>query len=244
MCVVRKKKLYKMKKQIIAFGGGGFSMEPENPLIDDYILVQSDKAKPNICFIGTASGDAESYSDRFYKCFNTKSCNPTHLSLFKGKTADIESFILKQDIVYVGGGNTRNMLVLWKEWNLDKILFNAYEKGTILTGLSAGAICWFEQGLTDSVPGQLNALNCLGFLKGSNCPHFDGEVERQEAYKNKILSGEMKAGYACDDGVGLHYVNEKLEKIVSSRPNAKARFFSVNNNVLDEEIIKPIFLGE
>lgn len=228
-----------MKKQIIAFGGGGFSMEPENPLIDDYILAQSHKEKPNICFIGTASGDAESYIAKFYNCFNTKKCKPTHLSLFKGLTADIEHLILKQDIIYVGGGNTRNMLVLWKEWGLDKMLLKAYQNGTILTGLSAGSICWFEQGLTDSVPGQLNALECLGFLKGSNCPHFDDEAERQEAYKNKIISEEMKTGYACDDGVGLHFINESLISVISSRPNAMAYKISKNH----EEIIIPIFLG-
>ena len=111
-----------MIRQIIALGGGGFSMEPDNPLLDDYILEQVEKENPKICFIGTASGDAEGYINRFYTHFNEKRCNPTHLSLFKGETDKIEKFILSQDIIYVGGGNTRNMLVIWKEWGLDNML--------------------------------------------------------------------------------------------------------------------------
>ncbi len=230
------------KKQIIALGGGGFSMEPNNTVLDDYILAQSDKENPKICFIGTASGDAESYSERFLFNFAKKKCIPSRLSLFKGEFKDLESFVLEQDIIYVGGGNTRNMLVLWYEWGLDKILFKAYQNGTILCGLSAGGICWFEEGLTDSIPFQLNKLECLGFLKGSNCPHFDGEIERQEIYKSKILSGEMKSGYALDDGVGLHFVNDELVQIISSRKNAKGFYFERKNKQLKEVTLKPKYL--
>lgn len=206
-----------MKRQIIAMGGGGFSMEPENPLLDNYILEQSDKTKPNICFIPTASGDSEGYITRFYNAFKNKNCNTSHLSLFKCHTNKIEEFIINQDILYVGGGNTRNLLVLWKEWNLDNIIKKAYDNGVILSGLSAGSICWFEEGLSDSISNGLNKLNCLGFLQGSNCPHFDGEEKRQPSYKSKIANKEMKDGYACDDGVGLHFINESLFKTISSR---------------------------
>jgi len=231
-----------MKKQIIGLGCGGFSMEPDNPLLDNYILAQSDKKKPKICFIGTASGDAESYSDRFMLHFGKKNCIPSRLSLFKGEFTDLENFVLEQDIIYVGGGNTRNMLVLWREWGLDEILFKAYENGIILSGLSAGAICWFEQGLTDSVPFQLNKLDCLGILKGSYCPHFDGEAERQENYKSKILSGEMKSGFGVDDGVGLHYIDGELKHIVSSRKEAKAYCFEKKDGVLKEQTLKTLYL--
>lgn len=231
-----------MKRQIIALGGGGFSMEPDNHLLDDYILKQAKVENPKICFVGTASGDSEVYRNKFYNHFNNKKCTPTDLSLYSGNFLDLETFVLEQDIIYVGGGNTRNLIALWKEWNLDKIFYKAYQNGTILSGLSAGAICWFEQGLTDSVPFQLNKLDCLGYLKGSNCPHFDGEKERQEIYKSKILSKEMLEGYACDDGVGLHYINEELKKVVSSRKDAKAYFFKSVNNKLVEKIIDPSFL--
>lgn len=227
------------KRQIIALGGGGFSMEPDNPKLDDYILNQSEEALPKICFLGTASGDSEGYIKRFYNCFEKKGCLPSHFSLFKGHTSQLEAFLLSQNIIYVGGGNTRNMLVLWKEWGVDDILRKAYNQGIILSGISAGAICWFEQGLTDSIPNQLNVLNCLGFLKGSNCPHFDGEIYRQEAYKESIRSGAMLGGIACDDGVGLHFVDEHLEKVVSSRSEGAAYQFRLEKGKLIEELLEP-----
>ena len=230
-----------MNRQIIALGGGGFSDEPDNPLLDDYILRQSSKDSPKICFIGTASGDSEVYIQNFYKSFGKKDCTPSNLALFYGHTDKIEEFILDQDILFVGGGNTRNMLVLWKEWGLDKIIRKAYDQGIILSGVSAGSICWFEQGLTDSVPKQLNTLNCLGFLKGSNCPHFDGEPQRQPVYRQVIANGNMKAGIACDDGVALHFVNEKLERIVSSRENKRAIRFEMKET-LTETILEPEYL--
>ncbi len=233
-----------IKRQIIAMGGGGFSMEPENPLLDDYVLAQCAKEVPAICFIGTASGDAERYIENFYTAFRPKSCKPSHLSLFQGHTDQVEEFVMEQDIFYVGGGNTRNLLVLWKEWGLDKMLRKGYEKGAILAGISAGSICWFEHGLTDSVPKQLNKLECLGFLKGSNTPHFDGESERQESYRSKVRSGEMLPGIACDDSVALHYVNEELQRIVSSIKGKAAYQISSKGGDLLEEKLTPQFLGE
>ncbi|MFK7906763.1 MAG: Type 1 glutamine amidotransferase-like domain-containing protein [Chitinophagales bacterium] len=230
------------KRQIIAMGGGGFSMEPDNPLLDNYILKQCDKDLPKICFIATASGDADGYIERFYTAFSAKQCDPSHLSLFGGHTNQIEEFVLQQDVMYVGGGNTRNMLVLWREWGLDKMLLKAYQNGTILSGLSAGAICWFEEGLTDSVPLELSRLVCLGILEGSNCPHFDGEPKRQAAYESKVESGEMKAGIACDDSVGLHFVNEKLERIIASTQDSFAYRYWVEKEILKREKLTPIRL--
>ena len=232
-----------MQRQIIALGGGGFSDEPNNPLLDDYILTQSSKSSPKICFIGTASGDAEGYIKNFYTCFEKKDCIPGHLSLFLGQTDKIQEFILDLDILFVGGGNTRNLLVLWKEWGLDLIIKKAYRRGTILSGLSAGSICWFEEGLTNSVPNQLNKLDCLGILQGSNCPHFDGQPERQSIYKEKIESGEMKGGIACDDGVGLHFINEKLERIVSSQENKHAFQYEMKET-LTEKVLEPEHLNK
>lgn len=231
------------KRQIIAMGGGGFSMEPDNPLLDDYVLAQCPKSSPAICFIGTASGDAQGYIDRFYDAFRIKDCTPSHLSLFKGHTDKLQDFVMEQDIFYVGGGNTRNLLVLWKEWGLDIMLRKAYERGTVLAGISAGSICWFEQGLTDSVPLQLNKLDCLGFLKGSNTPHFDGEAERQESYRSKITSGEMLPGIACDDSVALHYIDEQLHKVISSVERKAAYRIYREGDQLQEETLKPHYLG-
>ena len=141
-----------LQKQIVAMGGGGWGMEPDNPLLDWYIYRLSDKEEPRICFIPTASGDSDEYIGRFYQHFVPKPAHLSHLSLFEPSTADLESLILAQDIIYVGGGNTKNLIALWKEWHLDTILRKAWHQGIILSGVSAGSNCWFEQGVTDSIP--------------------------------------------------------------------------------------------
>ena len=229
-------------RQIIALGGGGFSMEPDNPLLDLYILQQAGKSKPNICFIPTASGDADNYIARFYDFFNQQNCHPTHLSLFNPPTRDLEAFILEQDILYVGGGNTKNLLALWKEWNLDKILKKAYGQGIILAGISAGSICWFEEGVTDSYGDGLEPIQCLGFLKGSHCPHYDGESERRPAYHQLIAAGKIQSGIAADDGVAIHFKEQGICTIVSSRPNAKAYRVAYDKKIVETEL-QTEFLG-
>lgn len=229
-------------RQIIALGGGGFSMEPDNPLIDLYILQQVEKSKPKICFIPTASGDADNYISRYYNFFNQQNCTPSHLSLFNPPTRDLESFILEKDIIYVGGGNTKNLLALWKEWGLDHILRKAWDQGVILAGLSAGSICWFEEGVTDSFGDGLEPIKCLGFLKGSNCPHYDGEIDRKPAYHKLVESKKIQSGIATDDGVAIHYKEQEISKIVSSRPNAKAYRVSFEQKVIEQELLTE-FLG-
>lgn len=229
-------------RQIIALGGGGFSMEPDNPLLDLYILKQAKKVNPQICFIPTASGDSENYISRFYNFFNQQDCKPSHLSLFEPPTRDLEGFILEKDIVYVGGGNTKNLLALWKEWGLDSILRKAWNQGVILAGLSAGSICWFEEGVTDSYGDGLEPIKCLGFLKGSNCPHYDGEIDRRPTYHKLIESKEIQAGIAVDDGVAIHYKEQGISKIVSSRPNAKAYNVSFETEVVETRL-QTEFLG-
>lgn len=230
-------------RHIVAMGGGGFSMEPNNPLLDLYVLKLTEKAKPKVCFIPTASGDSQGYIDRFYESFNKHQCIPTHLSLFNGHTADLESFVFDQDILYVGGGNTRNLITLWKEWGIDKIIRKAYENGTVLAGISAGSICWFEQGLTDSIPGRLSSLKCLGFLKGSNCPHYDGESERRPSYHRLMSHNEILPGIATEDGVAAHFINEEISGFISSQPDKKAYTVSINNNQVTEIEHRPRYLG-
>jgi len=209
--------------QIVAMGGGGFSMEPENLLLDRFVLSAAKVPAPKVCFVGTASGDSQIYLDRFYAAFGSLTCVPSHLSLFQPATADLRGFVLEQDVIYVGGGNTRNLLVLWREWGLDAILREAWLGGIVMAGISAGSICWFEQGLSDSViPGDLAPLDCLGFLAGSNCPHYDGEPQRRPAYHRFIREGQLTPGFAADDGAALHFVGHELAGVVSSRENARA----------------------
>src|SRR5262249_48177214 len=140
-----------MPVQIITMGGGGFSMEPDNPLLDKYVIAQTGKERPRVCFLGQASSEAPLYIINFYNAFNKLDCRASHLSLFQPHTADLAGFLGEQDIIYVGGGNTKSMLAVWREWQLDKILLDTAKNGTVLAGISAGCICWFEQGLTDSI---------------------------------------------------------------------------------------------
>jgi len=217
-------------------GGGGFSMEPDNPLLDEYFVAQCGEDRPRVCFVPTATGDADGYIVKFHTAFNKLPCTPTHLSLFR-PPKDIEGFILSQDALYVGGGNTKNMLALWKEWGLDHILRKAWQAGTVLGGISAGSICWFEQGLSDSIPGTLSVLPCLGFLKGSNAVHYHSDALECATYLRMVAAGELLPGLAADDGVALHFTDDRLVRAVSSRPNAHTyRVTRVGDEAVEEEI--------
>lgn len=225
-------------------GGGGFSMEPDNLALDRYVLVQAGKRRPKVCFLGTASGDADGYIVKFYAAFTTLECEPSHLSLFRLPSAGLEATVLAQDVIYVGGGNTRSMLALWREWGLDEILKRAWQQGVVLAGLSAGATCWFEQGVTDSVPGTLGALDCLGLLPGSCCPHYDGEAERRPAYHRLVAGGTIMPGYGIDDGAALHFVDQELKCVISSRPDARAYAVAGTRDGVGEQALAGTYLNE
>ena len=201
-----------MNGQIIALGGGGFS-EGSEPVLDLYVLEQSSAATPKIGFIPTASGDADSYLVKFYSRFTTLNCQPSHLQLFR-RTPNLEEWVKSQDVIYVGGGNTKSMLAVWKAWGLPELLANAIKNGTVLTGISAGAICWFEYGITDSNAGLLGPLECLGFLPGSCCPHYSNEKERKPVYERLVSSGAVPNGIAVDDGAAIHFRNGTPYRIV------------------------------
>lgn len=204
--------------QIIAFGGGGFS-EGSEPELDEYVLEQSRAATPRIGFIGTASGDSERYLVKFYARFARLDCRPSHLPLF-ARTPDLGAWILGQDVIYVGGGNTQSLLSVWKGWELAPLLQRAAEAGTVLGGISAGAICWFDWGLTDSHSDTLGPLACLGFVPGSCCPHYSGEPERKPTFERMVGAGEIAPGYAIDDGAALHLVDGVPKRVVSARSGA------------------------
>jgi dipeptidase E len=209
------------KRQIIAMGGGGFSMEPDNLALDAYVVKQARRKTPAVCFVGTASGDADAYVVRFYTAFLQLDCRPTHLRLF-GRTPDLQAFLLRQDVIYVGGGNTRSMLAVWRDWDMPNLLRQAWDSGIVLAGVSAGAICWFEAGVTDSSAGRLLPLACLGLLSGTCCPHYDGEKERRPTLHALVAQRAVPAALALDDGVAAHFVGSERSRVVSSRPNAKA----------------------
>ncbi|MEH7444382.1 Type 1 glutamine amidotransferase-like domain-containing protein [Bacillus sp. JJ1122] len=230
-------------RQIIALGGGGFSMEPDNPLLDLYILAQTKKQSPKVCFVPTASGDSENYISRFYNSFESHNCVPSHLSLFSPPSRDLEDFVMDKDVIYVGGGNTKNLIALWKDWSLDIILKKAWQDGIVMAGISAGSICWFEAGVTDSFGEGLEPLKSLGFLKGSNCPHYDGEADRRPTYQQLVSAGQLPGGFAADDGAALHFIDGELSKAVSSRRDARAYQVQLKEGSIKEEALFTEYLG-
>jgi len=203
-----------MKRHIIAIGGGGFSAKAGDALFERYLVKQVAKQNPKICFLPQASNENRDYILRFFQIFASIGAQPSWVSLFGRVEPTWQEHLLQQDIVFVGGGNTRSMLALWKEWRVDVVLRQAYEQGVVLAGSSAGAICWFQQGITDSV-WPLGVLPCLGMLPGSCCPHYDDESERRPTYERLSREGKVDAGIALESDVAAHYVNEKLQYIIA-----------------------------
>jgi dipeptidase E len=207
-------------RHIVAIGGGGFSTEPDNPAIDDFVLGLTGKRRPRTLFLPTATGSVATYAVMFYEAFRRRA-EPSHLDLFARTHADLRSTILAQHVVYVGGGNTANLLAIWRVHGLDAILTEAWASGVVLAGVSAGGICWFESGLTDSFGPELSPLSGgLSLIPGSFCPHFDGEPKRRPAYHRLVGDGTLPAGFAADDGAALHFVGSELDEVVASRPGA------------------------
>jgi dipeptidase E len=209
-----------MDRHIVALGGGGFS-DGEDPLLDDFVLGLAAGERPRVCFLPTATGDSADYVVKFYSAFRERA-QPSHLELFGRPRRDIRDFLLAQEVVYVGGGNTANMLAIWRAHGVERILREAWERGIVLAGISAGSICWFEAGVTDSFGDELAPLECLGFLPGSNCPHYDSEPRRRPTYRRLVDSGELPPGLAADDGVGLHFVGAELADVVAGRTGTGA----------------------
>jgi len=208
-------------------GGGGFSMEPDDPLLDDAILDLARRTRgvdrPRICFLATASGDSAGYIEDFHAAFDARDAEASHLGLFFRSVTDIETFLLAQDAIYVGGGNTMNMLAVWRIHGVDRILRAAYEAGTVMAGVSAGSLCWFEGGTTDSFGPELAPIHDgLGFIAGSHCPRYDGEPGRRPLYQRLIAEGRLPPGHAADDGAALVFSDGALVEVVASRPSARA----------------------
>ncbi len=222
-----------IEKNIVAIGGGGFGRSLGNLKIEKYIVGLSNKQKPKICFIPTASGDNDLYKLNFYRAFSQLNCETSHLDFFT-RTEDLDKKILSQDIVYVGGGNTKSMLAVWKDWKLDIILKKAYASGIIMSGVSAGAICWFEKGITDSYANKLEILNCLGFLEGVACPHFDEEEER-EPFVNNLLKEGILNSCICIEGLSALHVNS-LNGMLSINFGVNKKSFELYKE--NDEILK------
>ncbi len=230
---------------IFAMGGGGFTMEPTNPLLDDFVLSLTAAKEPRVLFLPTASGDTTAPINAFRARFADRHCTPEHLSLFHLRDArgPLEEIVLEQDIIYAGGGSMRNLLAIWRAHELERLLVQAWRSGTVLAGLSAGAMCWFQGGVTRS-SGPPEALAGLGLLDGSLSVHADGEPERLPVWLASVRDGTLPGGWALDDGVGLLFRGLRMTRIVSSRPGAGAQRVDQVAGELVRHRLEPELLGE
>jgi peptidase E len=215
-------------------------MEPENPLLDDFILGLARGNQSRVCYVPTASGDYDRMIVNFYSILGPR-CRATHLPLFIRRHADIDTLLTAQDVIYVGGGNTANMLAVWRVHGVDVALQRAYNQGVVLCGVSAGALCWFEGGITDSFGALAPLRDGLGLLPGTLCVHYDGDPKRRPAYQRFVGDGGGP-GFGVDVGAALHFVDGALREVVSSRPTARAWRVARGDDV--EELPMPTrFLG-
>ena len=230
-------------RQILAMGGGGFTMEPDNPALDDFVLTLTPRTEPRVLFLPTASGDTTAQITAFYGRF-ARAASATHLSLFRrhGSARSLADIVLEQDVIYVGGGSMCNLLAIWRAHGLDELLIEAWRRGIVLVGLSAGAMCWFAGGVTRS-SGPLETIRGLGLLPGSFSVHADGEPERLPVWLAAVRSGELPGGWAADDGVGLLFRGTRMVQVVSSRPGTAALRADAVGDELVRHRIEPQLLG-
>lgn len=219
-------------------------MESGNPLLDSYVLGLTGAKRPKVCFLPSASGDADHYIVRFYRAFGADRCEPSHISLFRREQgpADLRAHLLSQDLVYVGGGSVISMLGAWRAHGLDRVLREAWERGVVLCGLSAGSLCWFAEAVT-GFHGEPRRVEGIGLLPFSNCVHYERDSARRRAYQDFLRVG-MRGGYAAEDGAALHFVGTELSRVVASRPTARGyRLDAVGPRVVEMRIATA-YLGD
>ena len=226
-------------------GGGGFSMEAEASVLDDYVLSLSPAREPRICLLPTAGGDSEEQIRRFRIAFGDRLCEPCVVSLFRLvlEPLTLREHLLAQDVIYVGGGSMINLLALWRAHRIESVLREAWQAGIVLAGLSAGAMCWFEGGITKGMA-RPRPVAGLGFLPGSASVHYDGEPDRRPAYLGAVAAGTLPAGYGIDDGVGLLFRGTRLAEVVAARPDLRAyRVDAVEGAAREHELEPRVLAG-
>ena len=220
-------------------------MEAGNPLLDDYVLSLTSRDRPRVCFLPSASGDADHYSVRFYRAFDAGRCEPSHISLFRRDhgPADFRDHLLAQDLIYVGGGSVLSLLGVWRAHGIDDVLREAYDAGVVLCGVSAGSLCWFAEGVT-AFHGTAQPYEGLGLLPWSNTVHYDAERGRADEFRRQLLEG-MRPGFAAEDGTALHLVDERLHRVVASRHGARAfRMRVAANGRVARKALPTVYLGD
>ncbi|OQR97811.1 peptidase S51 family protein [Achlya hypogyna] len=223
------------KKRKILIAGGGF-----NTVFIKYMAALTGKPRPRICYLPTAAGDQESSIIKFYEHCASLNVEPfVQLSFISSskQILDWDEMLLSMDAIVCSGGNTVNQQAIWKAHGIDDVLKQAWDKGIILGGASAGGLCWFEEGTTDSRPKRLSTVKCLGFLPGSHCPHYDVEPERRPLYQKLISTGELKPGYACDNDAGIYFEDTEAVRAVTARADAKVYYVSMVGGQIQEQQI-------
>lgn len=212
------------RRHVLAIGGFGPARPQDQrlPALIGHAFALSGSAQPRACVLNTALGDDPSALVRMYAMLSRHEARPTHLQLFPmPNVADPADLLLSQDVIFVGGGSVANMLAVWRVHGLDQVMRQAWEAGIVLSGVSAGAICWFSGGTTDSFGAELRPFTAgLGMLPGSYCPHYSSEPARRPAYHAFVADGTLAAGLACDDGAAAHFAETELAGIVADRPGA------------------------
>jgi dipeptidase E len=221
--------------QIVGFGGHEIGA-PAYRALEDWLLSLTGKERPRVLFVPTAAAESPDYSVRFYEAFSGRA-DVSHLEFFPWPPAELRDFVLAHDLVYVGGGNTANMLAIWREHGVDEIVREAWQAGVVLSGVSAGMICWFEAGVTDSFGPQLEAMECLGLIPGSACPHYDGEELRRPRF-HELVSGGIPGGWAADDGVALHFEGWEATEPVAAFPGKAAYRVELRDGEVVEERVE------
>ncbi|WP_445710133.1 Type 1 glutamine amidotransferase-like domain-containing protein [Flavobacterium sp.] len=224
----------KKDKKIFVYGG-----EITKEFVK-YTAELTGKEKPKVCFLPSAAADSVWYINYWYELCSGLDIEPKVMEVWVSSSSQKKSFeeiLMQMDAIIVGGGNTLNMLAIWKAQNIDSALKKAYDSGIILAGGSAGSLCWFEGGTTDSRPKELSIVDGLGFLKFSHCPHYSFEKSRRPLYHENILNNKLSNGYACDDMAGILFVNGERNKSVSLNKNSNSYYvYQKDGKIIEEKL--------
>jgi len=226
------------KRRIVAYGAGS------NPRFVNYVAKLTGKSEPRFCFLPTASADSQTSIIAWYETCASLNVKPFVQRMFISSYDQKQTFeevLLSMDAIIVGGGNTLNMMAIWKAQGVDTILRAAWDKGIILAGGSAGSLCWFEEGTTDSRPKAISKVSCLGFIRASHCPHYDSEQTRRPLYHSYIKSKEFKAGYACDDRAAIYFEDNEVKQVVALNEDSNAYYvYEENGRVIEKKLPKEV----
>jgi len=221
----------------ILIAGGNF-----NTSFIRYMAQLTGKPRPKLLYLPTASADSPQGSISWFRNCAPVECEPSVQESFIASTRQDRGWdevLLSVDGIVASGGNTLNQQAIWKAQGIDQVLRQAWDRGIVLGGASAGSLCWFEEGTTDSRPKELSTVQCLGFLKGSHSPHYDREPGRRPLYQKLISAGQMKPGYACDNDSGIYFEDNEVKRVVNTRPEAKVYYVSMVNGKINERVIEP-----